>query len=184
MSGSFIDPSLSAGFVGILFLFLGLQDLILMPPDRRDVVSGVHWIAAGVCVVCLGVAHHYDLPIDLALFLLLLVSGLGAVVKKLIGLAVLWGAKPQPFTDRQKATLGVVLGAVGTVTGCGMMNDLVPPDHVVAACFWLLSGCCVGFMAVSQYYGYRRLSIFFVVASVIAGGVAIVLDVVGRLHWA
>jgi hypothetical protein len=48
------DPLVGMGFLGILSLFFGLQDFILVPPDRRDAVSGVLWIVAGLSVVCPG----------------------------------------------------------------------------------------------------------------------------------
>jgi hypothetical protein len=117
---------------------------------------------------------------DLALFLLLFVTGLGAVVRKMIEFAGLWGAKPQPIPEWQKN--GIAAGV--SVAGILALQDLIPPVHVVAGLLWLFSLFCALCIFGSQRHGYRRLSIFLLVASLIAGFVAIVLDFIGRMHSA
>jgi hypothetical protein len=94
MSGWLANPLVVMCFVAILFLFFGLQDLLFVPPDRRDAVSGVLWIAASISAGCLGVVqqqHGYRTP-ALLLFILLLATGMVAHVWKIIGLVRSGGA--------------------------------------------------------------------------------------------
>jgi hypothetical protein len=87
MSGWLENPLVVMGFMGLLCLIFALQDLLLVPPDRRDAVSGVLWGVAGISVICVGIARQYDHKTSaLLLFILFLATGTGAVVWKTIGL--------------------------------------------------------------------------------------------------
>jgi hypothetical protein len=93
MSDWLQNPLVVVCFVGILLLFFGVQDLILVPPQRRDAVSGVLWIAAAISLVCLGISRQYDhQPSTLLLLIIFLATGTVAIVWKIVGLVRSWGA--------------------------------------------------------------------------------------------
>lgn len=60
-------------------------------------------------------------------------------------------------------------------------QDFIPPCYITSGVLWALSAVCAIGMGVSQWYGHTRLQWFFTIAIMVAGFVAIGLDLMMKL---